>query len=445
MIMKKFTKPLFIISLISFNLNSENLLDIYNEALKNDPTYKSAEYSYLADKELVVQGRAALLPSLTLSGSTNWNEYYQDKQLQQEYNSFSSSARLAQPLFRLDSWFQYKQSKSLTNAAEADFAFEQQNLLVRTAELYFGVLRAIDNLNAAISEEKAIKKQLDQAQQRFEVGLSAITGVQEAQLAYDLSKASRISIEGRLFSAREALNALIGREIFSLDELGEGLIVEVPTPSSKEQWVDLALDNNYQLKSAYLRKDAAKNNARSSASNHLPKIDIVGSKSESETNQFNYEGFSINGQGIPVPDVTGRRNFAIQFSMPIFQGGAVNSRRKQAYSQYERTNENTLFTQRRVIQEVRSEFSNVITLVANVTAQKQAVTSATSALEATQVGYKVGTRNVVDLLQAEKNLYSAEKNLANAKYDYILSNLKLALASGTITPGDLVSINSLLK
>ena len=130
---------------------------------------------------------------------------------------------------------------------------------------------------------------------------------------------------------------------------------------------------------------------------------------------------------------------------PFFQGGAVNSRRKQAYSQYERTNENTLFTQRRIIQEVRSEFSNVITLVANVTAQKQAVTSATSALEATKVGYKVGTRNVVDLLQAEKNLYSAEKNLANAKYDYILSNLKLALASGTITPGDLVRINSLLK
>ena len=207
--MNNFKKQLFLVFLISFGLQSENLLEIYNEALENDPTFKAAEYSYLADKEIVVQGRAALLPSLTLSGSTNWNEYYQDKQLQQEYNSFSSSARLSQPLFRLDSWFQYKQSKSLTNAAEAEFAFEQQNLLVRTAELYFGVLRAIDNLNAAISEEKAIKKQLDQAQQRFEVGLSAITGVQEAQLAYDLSKASRISIEGRLFSAREALNALL--------------------------------------------------------------------------------------------------------------------------------------------------------------------------------------------------------------------------------------------
>ena len=438
------SKFLFLL-LLSSHLTSENLLDIYNEALENDPTFKSAEYSYLADKEIVVQGRAALLPSITLSGTTNWNEYYQNDQLQQEYNSFSKSARVSQPLLRLDTWFNFKRSKSLTDAAEAEFAYEQQSLLVRTAELYFGVLRAIDNLNASVSEEKAIKKQLDQAQQRYEVGLSAITGVQEAQLAFDLSKAARINNEGNLFSAREALNALIGREIFSLDQLGDSLQISSPFPNSKEEWVQLALKNNYQLKAAYLRKDAAKSNARSAASNHLPKIDIVGSGSESETNQFNYEGFSINGQGIPVPAVTGRRNYSIQLSMPLFQGGAVNSRRKQAYSQYSQADENTLFTERRIIQEVRSQFSNVNTLVANVTAQKQAVISATSALEATQVGYKVGTRNVVDLLQAEKNLYSAEKNLANAKYDYILANLRLALAAGTIDPSDIVEINNLLN
>ena len=209
-----YIKSLVILFSCSY-LWAENILDIYNEALENDPTFKAAEYSYLSDKQIVVQGRAALLPSITISGSTNWNEYYQNDILQQDYNSFSKSARVSQPLFRLDTWFNFKRSKSLTDAAEADFAYEQQNLLLRTAELYFGVLRAIDNLNAAISEEKAIKKQLDQAQQRYEVGLSAITGVQEAQLAYDLSKAARINNEGNLFSAREALNALIGREIFS--------------------------------------------------------------------------------------------------------------------------------------------------------------------------------------------------------------------------------------
>jgi len=439
-----YIKSLVILFSCSY-LWAENILDIYNEALENDPTFKAAEYSYLSDKQIVVQGRAALLPSITISGQTNWNEYYQNDILQQDYNSFSKSARVSQPLFRLDTWFNFKRSKSLTDAAEADFAYEQQNLLLRTAELYFGVLRAIDNLNAAISEEKAIKKQLDQAQQRYEVGLSAITGVQEAQLAYDLSKAARINNEGNLFSAREALNALIGREIFSLDELGESLEISSPYPNSKEEWVKLALENNYQLKAADLRKKAAKSNARSAASDRLPKIDIVGAGSESETNQFNYEGFSINGQGIPVPAVTGRRNYSIQLSMPIFQGGAVYSKRKQAYAQYNEADENTLFAERRIIQEVRSQFSNVVTLVANVNAQQQAVISATSALEATQVGYKVGTRNVVDLLQAEKNLYSAEKNLANAKYDYILANLRLALAAGTISPSDIVEINNLLK
>ena len=439
-----YIKSLVILFSCSY-LWAENILDIYNEALENDPTFKAAEYSYLSDKQIVVQGRAALLPSIIISGSTNWNEYYQNDILQQDYNSFSKSARVSQPLFRLDTWFNFKRSKSLTDAAEADFAYEQQNLLLRTAELYFGVLRAIDNLNAAISEEKAIKKQLDQAQQRYEVGLSAITGVQEAQLAYALSKAARINNEGNLFSAREALNALIGREIFSLDELGESLEISSPYPNSKEEWVKLALENNYQLKAADLRKKAAKSNARSAASDRLPKIDIVGAGSESETNQFNYEGFSINGQGIPVPAVTGRRNYSIQLSMPIFQGGAVYSKRKQAYAQYNEADENTLFAERRIIQEVRSQFSNVVTLVANVTAQQQAVISATSALEATQVGYKVGTRNVVDLLQAEKNLYSAEKNLANAKYDYILANLRLALAAGTISPSDIVEINNLLK
>ena len=154
------------------------------------------------------------------------------------------------------------------------------------------------------------------------------------------------------------------------------------------------------MKSSYLRKDAAKSNARSAASNHLPKIDIIGSGSESETNQFNYEGFEVNGQGIPVPSVTGRRNYSLQMSIPIFQGGAVSSRRKQAYSQYNQADENTIFTKRRIIQEVRSQFSNVVTLVANVNAQEQAVISASSALEATQVGYKVGTINIVYLLQA---------------------------------------------
>ena len=279
-----------------------------------------------------------------------------------EYNSFSSSARLSQPLVRLDSWFQYKRTQSLTDASEADFGYEQQNLVVRTAELYFGVLRAIDNLNAAKSEEKAIKKQLDQAQQRFEVGLSAITGVQEAQLAYDLSLASRIRSEGAVFSAREALNALIGREVYSIDPLGNNLPIVNPSPASKQDWVNLAINNNYRLKAAKLRRNASKNAARGAAADHLPKLDIVGSVSKSETNQYQYDDLDTGGLIITVPSETERRSYSVQLSMPIFQGGSVNSRRKQAYANYDKSIEDTLFIERSVIQEVRSQYSNVITL-----------------------------------------------------------------------------------
>ena len=434
-------------SLLAFSIHSsaDSLLDIYNDALENDPQYKSAEFSYLSGKEIKVQGRAALLPSISISAQTNWNEYYKNGNLQNQYNNFSTSARLTQPLIRLDTWFKYRKSKFLTDAAEADFAYSQQSLIVRTAELYFNVLRAIDNLSAARSEEKAIKKQLDQIRQRYEVGLAAVTEVQEAQLAFDLSVASRTRTEGEVFTAKESLNALVGREIVSLDGLVNDLNVTNPVPASKEEWARKAVENNFRLQAANLRKYASKNNARSVASNHLPKVDIVGAQTESETNQYAYDGLNTGGAfNITVPDETQRDTYSLQLSMPIFQGGAVISRTKQAYAESNKSSEEALFAERSVIQDVRSQYSNVVTLVANLRAQKQAVVSASSALEATKVGYEVGTRNIVDLLQAEKNLYSAERNLANAKYDYLITTLRLHLAAGTLSPENLVDINNLL-
>ena len=440
-------KKILVTSLLALSIHSaaDSLLDIYNDALENDPQYKSAEFSYLAGKEIKVQGRAGLLPNVSISAQTNWNEYYQNGDLQNEYNNFSSSARLTQPLIRLDSWFKYRQSKFLTDAAEADFAYSQQALIVRTAELYFNVLRAIDNLSAARSEEKAIKKQLDQIRQRYEVGLAAVTEVQEAQLAFDLSLASRTRVEGEVYTAKEALNALVGREILSLDGLVNDLNVTNPVPASKEEWARKAVENNFRLQAANLRKFASKNNARSVASNHLPKVDIVGVQTESETNQYAFDGLNTGGAfDITVPDETQRDTYSLQLSMPIFQGGAVISRTKQAYAESNKSTEDALFTERSVIQDVRSQYSNVVTLVANLRAQKQAVVSASSALEATKVGYEVGTRNIVDLLQAEKNLYSAERNLSNAKYDYLITTLRLHLAAGTLSPENLIEINNLL-
>ena len=425
------------------SLHAENLSDIYNEALENDPQYRAAEFSQLAGQEIVVQGRAGLLPNITISGQTNWNEYYQFNELQSAYNNNSVNARFTQPLFRLDSWFTFKRSQKLTDASEADFAYAQQALIVRTVEKYFGVLRAEDNLTAARSEERAIQKQLDQIQQRFDVGLSAITEVQEAQLAFDLSVAGRIRAEGVLFNAKEELNSLIGREIFSVDPLQADINPSDPYPASKKEWVDIAMKNNYRLKAAVFRRDASRDSARGSASNHLPKINITGSESESNTNQYSYEGFE--DLGFQAPSETQRKNYSISLTMPLSQGGAVSSQRRQAYAEYNKNVEDTLFTQRTIIQNVRSGFSDVITLGANLKAQKQAVVSARSALEATRVGYEVGTRNIVDLLQSEKNLYTAEKNLANAKYDYLLAELNLELAAGVLSPQKINEINNYLN
>ena len=223
------------------------------------------------------------------------------------------------------------------------------------------------------------------------------------------------------------------------------LNVTNPVPASKEEWARKAVKNNFRLQAANLRKFASKNNARSVASNHLPKVDIIGVQTESETNQYSFDGLNTGGAfNITVPDETQRDTYSLQLSMPIFQGGAVISRTKQAYAESNKSSEDALYIERSVIQDVRSQYSNVLTLVANLRAQKQAVISASSALEATKVGYEVGTRNIVDLLQAEKNLYSAERNLSNAKYDYLITTLRLHLAAGTLSPENLIEINNLL-
>ena len=215
-----------------------------------------------------------------------------------------------------------------------------------------------------------------------------------------------------------------------------------PEPIDREEWVKIGLANNFQLKAAHLNTSAAKSSARASGSAHLPKIDIVGRVTKSTSKQGQFGGFIQN----PLFGLeSDNRQYAIQVSMPIFSGGAVSSARRQAYAQYDRTREQTLFTERSVIREVRSNHFNVQTQSANVTARKQALKSANSALEATQIGFEVGTRNVVDLLQSERGLYAAQRDYAKSRYDYIISVLRLKLSVGSLSPEDLFNISSQMK
>ncbi len=433
---------LFFLALCTNHFLAEDLKDIYQLALSNDPLVKSAEASYRAGKESKKQGIAGLLPSINVSGSTSWNESRVEESLMDEYNSSNYSGTLSQPLFRLDRWFKFRQGKALSESAQAEFAYNQQETMIRVASSYFAILNAIDGLSAAKAEEEAIGRQRDLAKKRFDVGLAPITEVHETQAAYDLTVVSRIAREGRLDSAREDLSSIIGTDIALLSPLSSNYPIDLPNPIQREQWVKLALENNFQLKAARLTQKAAKNSARASGSAHLPNIDIVGRVTKSTSKSGKFGGFIQN----PFSGLeTDNRQYAIQISMPLFAGGAISSNRRQAYALYDRSKEQALFTERSTIKDVRSNHFNVQTQVANVKARKQALTSANSALKATEVGYEAGTRNVVDLLQAQRGLYAAQRDFASARYDYIISVLRLKSSAGILSPEDLINISNWME
>jgi len=428
--------------IITGSIKAENLADVYELALKNDPLLRAAEATYRAGKENKRQGIAGLLPTLSISGSTNWNEYRVEEQLQDQYNSNSYLANLNQPIFRLDKWFQFERGTALSEAAEAEFAYQQQETMIRVASAYFNVLNSIDSLNAAKAEEKAIGRQKDLAKKRFDVGLAAITEVQETQAAFDLTVVSRIAREAQLDSAQETLTSIVGRDIKLLSPLIDEFEISLPDPLDRESWVSLGLKNNYQLKSAKLQRDAAQAAARGSASNHLPQIDLVGRISQSTSKQGKFGGF-IQNPLFGIEQDT--RQYSIQFSLPLYAGGAISSARRQAYANYDRSKEQAIYTERSTIKDVRSNHFGVQTQVANVTARKQALASAESALEATQVGYEVGTRNTVDLLDAQKRLFQAQRDYASSRYEYIISMLRLKASVGSLNPNDLMRISSQMK
>jgi outer membrane protein len=427
---------------ISSPVFSENLEDIYELALKNDPLLRSAEATYRSNMEYKSQGRAGLLPSLSISGSTNWNEYRVQDELIDAYNSNNHSANISQPLFRMDRWFQFKQGKAISESASAEFAHQQQQTMIRVATAYFNVLNSIDSLNASKAEEKAIGRQKDLAKKRFDVGLAAITEVHETQAAYDLSVVASIAREAQLDMSRENLAAIIGAEIPLLSPLSDGFEISLPDPMDRESWVKLGLKNNYQLISSRHQRDAAKNNARAKGSAHLPKIDIVGRNTKSTSKQGKFGGF-IQNPLFGIEQDT--RQYGVQVSIPLFAGGSISSARRQAWADYDRSKEQAIYSERIAIRDIRSSHFGVQTQVANVTARRQALTSANSALKATEVGYEVGTRNTVDLLDAQKRLYAAQTEFANSRYEYVIAMLRLKASVGSLNPGDLISISNRME
>ncbi len=429
-----------LISLLPLATQADSLLEVYESALKNDAQLKADKARYDADKEYQTLNRAGLLPQINASASVGKTDRETTDNLTNTTTKTDSDSQgwdisLDQKLFDMSAWYTYKQGKKLSEQAEAQFGADQQSLIVRVASAYFDVLRNVDILEASLAEEKALAKQLEQTKQRFDVGLTAITEVHEAQAAYDSAVAAKLEAQGNLSISYEALEVLTGQAEDQVAPLMSTFPVIEPAPSNRADWVEFALKNNYSLKASRLNADAQLDRAKSAKARHLPTLGA----------SVSYGDSSADGiRGADFDEETDGTTIGIRLDVPIYAGGATSAGSRQAYAQYTQAQEIYNKTQRDVIQGARASHLSVETGVARVQARKQAIISSQSALEATQSGYEVGTRNLVEVLLAQRNLYQARRNYSDALYDYVIDTIKLREVAGMLTPADVQEIDKWL-
>lgn len=427
-------------SLVTFNAQAAtDLKEAFDLADKNDPQWSSVKHNYEAQKENYYQAKSNLLPRLSVGAefSERRNEYEGSDPNSSEQQVYSAS--ISQPLFRLDSWYAFKSVKATDQLVDADYEAEQQNFLIRVLDAYLNVLRANETLAFSKAEESAIARQKDQTEQRYQVGLIAKTDVHEAQAAYDIAVVQRIVAERDLDLSLKNLETLTGSSIESVKELDESFPIDMPKPNNIQEWVDMALKNNKSLIAASFNEEAAMNEYEARRAQHYPTLELVGTYQQTETDAVTNVG-GITGE---TPD-SETSVIALQLDIPLYTGGNTSSLRRQAKSLYYKAQDDKRFTERDVAKNTSNLVRVVQTNVAEVNAQQQSIRSAQSALDATQAGYEAGTRTIVDVLNAQRTLYQAKRNYADARFNYILNSLQLKQLAGILTTGDLLSINQWL-
>ncbi|MDH1210687.1 TolC family outer membrane protein [Pseudomonas chengduensis] len=424
-----------------------NLVTVYQEAANNNADLAAARADYQARREVVPQARAGLLP--TLSGAATYA--HTTLELDQPAARFVRSgttyqANLSQPLFRADRWFQLQAAEASSEQAALELSAIEQNLILQSAETYFTVLRAQDTLASTKAEEAAFKRQFDQANERFDVGLSDKTDVLEAQAGFDTARANRIIAQRQVEDAFQALITLTNRAYVALEGIEHSLPILAPTPNDAKAWVDTAAAQNLNLQASNYAVNAAEETLRQRKSGHAPTLDAVARYQKGDNDSM---GLSNSSASFTTPqpfrDNVTRSSVGLELNVPIFSGGLTSSQVREAYQRLGQTEQLRESLRRQVVQNTRNLFRAVNTDVETVQARRQSIISNQSALEATEIGYQVGTRNIVDVLDAQRQLYSAVRNYNDARYDYILNNLRLKQAAGTLSPADLEALGSFLK
>lgn len=440
---------------------ADDLFTILQMALENDPTLGEAEAIYRANRENVIQSRSSLLPSFGAGGSTSrltsgpTDSVYStiidpvsgepitvrvqdDHSFRPGVNNHGWGVSLDQSVVDLASWYNFQSSKANDRAAAVNLAAQEQDLIMRVAIAYFDILRAMDTLETNIQEEEAALRSLEQTQQREEVGLVPITDVYDAQAAYDLARNTTILQQDLLQSRFEALEAITGQPHPEIEVLSEAFPI-VSAEGSLDDWEDQAENNSLAIAAAEYLLEASELDLKARRSDHLPTISFSGQFAHSVTAPITSEGIQIGG------GASDRTTLSLSLNIPLYSGGAISSRRRAAEYNLLAAEESLEATRRLLTQNIRNAYRRVNTDVLVIAQRQQSIISAQSALDATELGAEVGTRNIVEVLRARENLYRALREYSDARYNYVLDSLILKQVAGILTPQDIIELNEWLQ
>ena len=442
--MKKLLPILIGLSLSGFSTLSqaENLMQVYQQARLSNPELRKSAADRDAAFEKINEARSPLLPQLGLGADYTYSNGYRDANSVNS-NATSASLQLTQTLFDMSKWRALTLQEKSAGIQDVTFQTDQQTLILNTASAYFKVLNAIDVLSYTQAQKEAIYRQLDQTTQRFNVGLVAITDVQNARSQYDTVLANEVTARNDLDNAVEELRQVTGNYYPELASLNVDSF-KTDKPQAVNALLKEAENRNLTLLQARLSQDLAREQIRQAQDGHLPTLDLTASTGVSDTS---YSGSKTRGSsvGSQYDDSNmGQNKIGLSFSLPIYQGGMVNSQVKQAQYNFVGASEQLESAHRSVVQTVRSSFNNINASISSINAYKQAVVSAQSSLDAMEAGYSVGTRTIVDVLDATTTLYNAKQQLANARYNYLINQLNIKSALGTLNEQDLVALNNTL-
>jgi outer membrane protein len=427
-------------ALLSPAARAIDLLQVYKEALANDAVYASARATLSAGQERITQGRAGLLPTVGLGGSYNRNDASiaaAGVETNRDFNTSGYTLSLSQPLFRWANWEVYQQGKLSVAASEAQFAQAQQDLIVRVSQAYFDVLSSQDALASVQAQKLAITEQLASAKRNFEVGTATITDTHEAQARFDLTVAQEFAAQNDLEIKRSALQQIIGKPPGELATLRPGLQLTGPQPAQIDQWVDSAEAQNYSVLVQQLTREIAQREISRVRAGHLPTVDLVVSRSHN-----NQARGTLNSAAGSVSDSNA---IGVQWNIPLFAGFGIDSRVREVIALEEKARADLENARRTAAQGARQAYLGVNNGLSQVKALEAAEVSSQSALESNRLGYQVGVRINIDVLNAQQQLFLTRRDLARARYDTLVNGLRLKAAAGVLKEDDVLQVNSLLR